>query len=403
MKKRITLLAGLALTLSVNMNATDIPMDNTQKIADVYTGATAGDVIILADGDYIVDANINMTKGITIKALNAKKATIKGAGFLFNTSGISDVTIKDLVLDGTKTIDGTLTLYVSDINGATDLKACNILFDNCNINNYGNCFLRANRAEGECASLKVNNCIFKTIGYSNAYPFFQASKTKFTTSLELTNSTIADLNNEFVQFYGTAGGNDNATILFRNNTFYNVVVLAARRPMSGNSGKIYVQNNIFVKSPVHTSASNPEVSFGTGVTTAELTNNVISDFAAGAFMSAAGWLTNTGNSEVAPTFKDATTYDFTLPEGSDLITKNIGDPRWFPQTVSKVNDVKSINGVSFNGSEITNNNGIELEVYNIIGKQVATATTSISTLDFPKGIYIVRAINTDSSFKIVCK
>jgi hypothetical protein len=67
---------------------------------------------------------------------------------------------------------------------------------------------------------------------------------------------------------------------------------------------------------------------------------------------------------------------------------------------SAINQVLTDQGVSFNGTEITNSKGIALEVYNVLGKKVASSMTSIPTTNFQKGIYIVRASGLNNSLKI---
>lgn len=65
-----------------------------------------------------------------------------------------------------------------------------------------------------------------------------------------------------------------------------------------------------------------------------------------------------------------------------------------------INQVLSDKGVSFNGAEIINTKGLSLEVYNVLGKKVASSVTSISTANFQKGVYIVRAAGINGSLKI---
>jgi hypothetical protein len=395
MKKSITILAVLLIAFVCNVKAADIIIDSSASLSETYASATADDVIILGDGNYTVDATISLTKGITIKAQNALQATVIGAGFIFNTTDITDVKFEGLVFDGTKSIDGVMQLYFTDINGATNLN--NVTIENCRILNYGNCLLRANRAEAVCNEFKVNNCFIRNFGASNLYPFFQCTKTKFT-KLELTNSTITDLVPEFIQFYGTAGGNDEAIILFKNNTFYNVVSSAARKPMSGKSGKLYIQNNIFVKSPVHGTS---EITFDASVTTVELTNNVIFDFAEGAFMGAAGWLVNTGNTDVDPGFIDAANYNFTLPTGSALIAANIGDPRWFGTTGVKNLNYNAITVYPNPTADIIyfEKTVSKIEIISLLGKALLTAhnTSECSLANLPNGTYIVRIADNDGN------
>jgi len=67
--------------------------------------------------------------------------------------------------------------------------------------------------------------------------------------------------------------------------------------------------------------------------------------------------------------------------------------------IAGVNKVLDDKGVAFNGSEITNNNALQLDVYNVIGKKVASANTAISTSNLAKGIYIVRAAGMSETLK----
>jgi|GEM_PF-2893043 len=401
MKKSFTLFAGLFLAFSFNVMAADIPVDPaTTTLTDAYTSAASGDVLILQDGTYVIDANIKMTKAITIKAQNPKMAIIKGVGFEFNANSTGNVTIQDVVLDGTKAA-GTFAGYVVDFTTVTGLIVNNVLFENCTITNYGNCFLRANRLEGTCESLKVNNCIIKGNGSVSAYPFFQTTKTKFGTSLELTNSTIADFSNEYIQNYTTtAGGNNDATYLFKNNTFYNTVTVAVRKPFSFTSGKVYVQNNIFVKSTAV--ARTIDVTINAAVSTAEFTNNVVNDFDAGALLNSTGWSVISGNLDVDPKFNNVATYDFTLPSGSALSAANIGDPRWFGTVSGFTNtNIKTLsvypNPTSdkiYFGKAVS-----KIEVISLLGKVLITqknaSECSLATL--PNGSYIVRIADNEGN------
>ena len=83
-------------------------------------------------------------------------------------------------------------------------------------------FLRANRGECTCEGFTINKCTIKDCGSAAAYPLFQVAKTKFgNSSLEFTNNTVVNFANEYIQTYSvTAGADNSATYLFKNNTFY---------------------------------------------------------------------------------------------------------------------------------------------------------------------------------------
>ena len=68
-------------------------------------------------------------------------------------------------------------------------------------------------------------------------------------------------------------------------------------------------------------------------------------------------------------------------------------------THTAVTPIIAENGISFNGSEVVNTNGLGIEVYNVLGKKVVTSKTNISTLNFPKGIYVVRITGSNESLK----
>lgn len=65
-----------------------------------------------------------------------------------------------------------------------------------------------------------------------------------------------------------------------------------------------------------------------------------------------------------------------------------------------VNQILSDKGIIYNGSVISNKNGLEVEVYNILGKKVVSAKTDISTTGLAKGIYVVRAKGINETLKI---
>ena len=69
-------------------------------------------------------------------------------------------------------------------------------------------------------------------------------------------------------------------------------------------------------------------------------------------------------------------------------------------TSTAVKTVLADQGVTFNGTEIVNSKGLAIEVYSVLGKQVATSNMNISTTNFQKGVYIVRLKGTSDSMKI---
>jgi len=61
--------------------------------------------------------------------------------------------------------------------------------------------------------------------------------------------------------------------------------------------------------------------------------------------------------------------------------------------------IPSDNGVSFNGTRILNEKGLKLEVYNVLGKLITRSSATISTSNFPKGVYVVRISGSNAVLK----
>jgi len=83
-----------------------------------------------------------------------------------------------------------------------------------------------------------------------------------------------------------------------------------------------------------------------------------------------------------------TTGNYKILDATFAGANSAGDPRWYLNAVQGVKQVLSDKGVSFNGTEIVNKNGLSIEVYSILGKRIATSMTNIPTANFQKGIYI---------------
>ncbi|NDV46392.1 hypothetical protein D0T49_04975 [Paludibacter sp. 221] len=78
---------------------------------------------------------------------------------------------------------------------------------------------------------------------------------------------------------------------------------------------------------------------------------------------------------------------------------NIYAVEWIPAGVSSVsNPIADV--VYFNGTEIVNENGLSLQVYNTVGSLVRTSNSNITMTDLQSGVYIVRAEGVKGALKI---
>jgi len=79
------------------------------------------------------------------------------------------------------------------------------------------------------------------------------------------------------------------------------------------------------------------------------------------------------------------------------VSENVGTTNLI---LAGINTILADKGVSFNGTEIVNSKGLSIEVYSVLGKRVSSSKTSISTTNFQKGIYFVRAAGLNEALKI---
>ena len=61
--------------------------------------------------------------------------------------------------------------------------------------------------------------------------------------------------------------------------------------------------------------------------------------------------------------------------------------------------VLSDKGIQFNGREVLNPFNVKLEVFNVVGKRIATSNTAINVAGFEKGIYFVRSADVKGTLK----
>ena len=67
--------------------------------------------------------------------------------------------------------------------------------------------------------------------------------------------------------------------------------------------------------------------------------------------------------------------------------------------ISGIEEIFNDKGITFNGNEVLNSNNRNIEVFNILGKQIGKSTTNFDMTAFPKGIYLVRTEGVNGALK----
>ena len=328
MKKIFLLIPALVLSLMVNADTWNIAPGTS--LAYTVSDATAGDVIVMADGLYPGEDQIHLTKDITIKAAEGANPVVQTTYYCDLMSG-AKVHIEGITFDGSTTSQQCIRVY--DATAGKELH-----LNNCEFKNYPKDVISGDKGEYTLDSCIVNNCYFHDNNYSPIY-FNKSSVAGKQTiyGLIVKNSTFAnnDPSKEYrsvidVQTYNRESSNDIEILVdhctFYNNTTLNYDYSAIRTRIAPRTT---VSNCIFA----HPSAIE---FYATNVWEGTVTNCLAYNLNKG-YMSGPT-LTNTNIG--APLFNDLAhnkyTYDgdwetpsisparSAATDGSDL-----GDPRWY--------------------------------------------------------------------------
>jgi len=373
---------------------------------------------------------------------SSTKITIKGDGSnptltlktIVLPTNLSRITFKDLTITGVEplgkvpgsAVDPTVN-YIFNQGTGNPTVVDSIVFDNCNISTFRS-LVRFQNANATTSAtqfanhVNINNCIihnfadYGVVYNSTTGGFFgpvKVSKStfygfgatvfmlqKYATSIDISDCTFDNVVNvtsgkAIVDF----GSVPHPTTL--TNCIFGKAMTGANSIIAGGfttsgvttTGTVAITNcfttsDWLAAAPTATSsialpssAITGAFTAFTGASTDLFTNVSVTAIAT----STAPYITTVGNYKIkANTFAGA---------------NSAGDPRWY-LTVTAVKQLLTDKGVSFNGTEILNTKGLSLEVYSVLGKKVATSTTSIPTANFQKGVYIVRVSGTNDSLKI---
>ncbi len=354
MKKIFSLCATLIAALAMNANEINIqPGHNALKTA--ITGASAGDVIILADGEYTEDGDFDL-KNLTIQAAEGAHPVIKHT-YYFKIENGESVTIKGIKFDGSTSTDHCLRSYTNS-TGTEDVT----LID-CEFTGYTKGYIvYTQRANRRWNSVTIRNCYFHNNKRSAIYITNESGDNQSCNALTIENSTFANFEEAYDVIYYNAPEAEHTTSLSIDHcTFYGHPKRAIYWQKSEN---IAVSNCIFSQSAENTYKS-VECVGGT-------ISNCLSYNTAGYSSEA----TSTDNITGDPQFADAANGDLTLAETSPAINagtdgKTLGDSRWYPKTGTGIsNNTVSAKAVKFieNGQLIIMKNGVKYDITGAIVK-----------------------------------
>ena len=294
------------------------PADN---LATIIGNASPGAVLGLAPGAYTINADVVVSKNISIRGTNiADKPII--SGLILRIKSNAALTLKDVVLDGIGSLSGNQAIIYDEDNTAYG----NLLVENTVIKNYVKGLLYVNtKSQIESVTYKGNVISSIDGNGGDIFDFRNGIAKTFTfTNNTVYNSAIRDF------FRMDAGGSTNfptvtSVITVSNNTFNAVANTAAGRLLYIRLAK---HDIFFSKNIVANTAGIITNQAATNIVAANFTQN--NYFNAPTYLAGtvSGVKYDTGTSTTLnPGFTSTATGNFTISE-STLIANGIGDPRW---------------------------------------------------------------------------
>ena len=296
----------------------------SDDLATLIANANAGTVFALLPGIYNINADVTISKSISLKgAKPSDRPIIKGA--VLRVKGNAGLGLKDLVLDGTGSLNGNQTIIYDE---ASDNAYGNLLVENCEIKNYVKGLMYVNLKTLIESVTFTGNVIFNIEANGGDFIDFRNGIAK---TVNFSNNTVYNsvLARDF--FRMDPNGSTNfplitSVITISNNTFNGVVNGPANRLLYIRLAKheIYFSKNIVANS-------------GGILTNQALTTIVAANFTGNNYFNAPTFMAGSATSgakydtgsftTLNPGFTDAANGNFTLSEIT-LKANGIGAARW---------------------------------------------------------------------------
>ena len=309
MKKLFSLFAAMLVVLAVS--ATEKQLNpGTKVLYNAVAAASAGDVLVLADGVYVEPDVVSLDKNITIKA--AKNAhPIISQQYYMKLLSSAQVTMIGLKFDGSlyPATDHCIRAY-----DGTEGKTLTVI--DCIFTNFPNGYIFYPQKPARCQeALTIQNCLMSN---TRGAVYMENSGTPLPLGrLVVENSTFENMTVRAISLLNSGNEVADAQLRIDRCTFYNCGTVRSEK-----STDVIISNSIFAAPAGATYAAT--TLYGGAINNC-LTYNVSFDEAS----------VKTACITGDPLFVDAANGDLHIAEGSPVYGagtdgSDLGDPRWLP-------------------------------------------------------------------------
>lgn len=325
----------------------DVPVyaytiDPTMDLAMVLDTCAPSIIIGLDAGVYNTNATYNLKgKSVTLMSISGNPDDTKVSFKEFKLAGTgAGLHLRDLSFNGHGT--GAYFLNFTGLNADADVATfANVSLENCRVDSFANCLLRANRGSAagdhKIGSITINNCIITNNLMTSLYTEFTLDKVAFQ-NLTITNSTFYNVGRALILMSTALPASSSVpVIIFDKNTVNSFGGGSGPRVLidaNANPVQVSFTNSIFANTPRSGTLANDMIRASSASSSVTFSNNnyfkMMNGSAAALTIPASA--TQVANQQIDLSW-DANTKDFTLPAGSPLRTAGsnggpVGDPRW---------------------------------------------------------------------------
>lgn len=325
----------------------DVPVyaytiDPTMDLAMVLDTCAPSIIIGLDPGTYNTNSTYNLkAKSVTLMSTSGNPDDTKVSFKEFKLAGTgAGLHLRDLSFNGHGT--GAYFLNFAGLNADADAATfANVSVENCRIDSFANCLLRANRGSAagdhKIGSITINNCVITNNLMTSLYTEFTLDKAAFQ-NLTITNSTFYNVGRALILMSTVLpAGTTVPVITFDKNTVNSFGGGSGPRLLldaNANPVQASFTNSIFANTPRSGTLANDMFRASATGSAVTFSNNNYFKLMNGssAALTIPASATQVGNQQIDLSW-DANTKDFTLPSASPLRTAGsnggpIGDPRW---------------------------------------------------------------------------
>lgn len=305
--------------------STAIEVSPTDNLAALIAAAVGGEKFALLPGTYTINADVAITKSISIQGYKPSDKPVIN-GMVFRLKSAVGIKLQDLVLDGTGNTSNNQTVVYDD-DDLVNVYAPFIM-ENCEVKNYVKGLYYVNKKALIASTTFKGNIIHDIECNGGDFIDYRAGLSK---TFLFENNTVYNCANTARDFFRMdAGGANNfpsetSSINITTNTFYNVSNSKSKRILYirlGESGGINFTKNILANTEAYyTNQSSTVISSLESNNYFNAPNFVASDVS-GAQLDASATKTS-----LNPGFANPAIGDFTI-SNLDLISNGIGAARW---------------------------------------------------------------------------